>query len=240
MALHPFENTEAIAFELSNICPLAWRHAACPLHIAQEPKILPTQVVFNCLDTLRKYEWKGVVSFHQYNEPMIDPRLMGLISIVRIELGDVPIELETSGFYLSREIAEDLADYHNITLHVSLYGTEEEKQRRAERLQREVAPIVETKLGWHGFDDRLSIYQMPQSNNGRPCKEPLCYLTVTCDAKVGLCCFDWKRTATFGDLREQFLDDILWGERLQRVYAELSRGERTLDVCLRCPRARGC
>ncbi len=243
--MNPFEHTAVIAFEVNNFCNLSWLHTQCPLHremlspfTAREPVTLPATLVHRCLEELGHCGWQGTVNFHQYNEPLLDPRLFEFIRRARATLPQATIELVTNGFGLNEQLIKELAEAGASSLHVSLYGSPADKAILTDRLVRGPyrLPIF---LGRHELDDRAGIYDRAEVHSQRPCGAPLEFVTVTCRGEVGLCCFDWQRTATFGNLAEMSLGEALASEKAQETYRRLKAGDRFLDACKRCDRARG-
>jgi MoaA/NifB/PqqE/SkfB family radical SAM enzyme len=243
--MNPFEHTLDVSLELSNLCQYAWFHKKCPLHLEMEtpfvvrtPKILPASIVYKVLDTLAKYDYGNEINFHQYSEPLLDPRLFEFIRYARRACPESKITILTNGHYLTTGLAEELALAGVSQLLVSLYrrGTE-----WADNLVMQ-CPSNFCHILHHGdLDDRLSLYDQEPGPvpNSKPCYAPLAYLGITRDAKVSLCCFDWKRHHTFGSLLEQSLEKILVSDKVQETYQRLSSGDRFLALCRRCPYSRG-
>ena len=103
----------------------------------------------------------------------------------------------------------------------------------------EVAAIIDTSVGRHLLDDRVEIYGREPDGNHNACGAPLAFMTVTCQARLGLCCFDWKRLHAFGDLRQERLDAVVMSESVQSVSRQLGAGDRRLPACRRCGTSRG-
>jgi hypothetical protein len=238
-ARFPFDRTQSVAFELSNLCNLAQVHVKCPLSISHASEMLPIGLVHDALQVLADHDWAGPVYLNQYNEPLIDPRLFLFLQAIRDLLPRAYVEIDTNGSFLTVSLAKELAEAGVTKLHVTLYGTPREREAMAVWLEREVDPIVRAIPGWHALDDRLSIYSRPEGTTHESCEAPLGNLTVTCRGDVGLCCFDWARTVTFGSLRELTLAQVCASSSVQDTYRELHEGARYRDVCKRCGTHRG-
>lgn len=237
---NPFSHTESVALELSNVCPLAWYHSLCPLNQEMaspfrlyRPRHLPAVIVRDIVDVLCEYGYAGEIEFHQYNEPLCDPRLSELVRYAAAKCPNAQTMLLTNGYGLSVQLARELAEAGLYSLFVTLYGNGEDKAATRAFVRDEIAPVV-PKCGtfnW-GMDNRLDVYDSPCIGLTQPCHAPLAQITITCDANVALCCYDWRRTVTFGDLHKTRLLDCM--AEMERVYAELANGIRRSDVCQRC------
>ena len=105
-----FEHTSRISIELSNLCNYARIHKKCPLNLVETPVILPAKIVFDVLETLERYNFQGIIAFHTYNEPLIDPRLFQFIEFARKACPHSDIFILTNGYYLTQTLADELVD----------------------------------------------------------------------------------------------------------------------------------
>lgn len=231
--MNPFEHTTSVAIELSNLCQYSWLHTKCPLHlemespfVVKEPKILPAHIVYSVLDELGQHDYSKQISFHQYNEPLIDPRLFEFVRYARGKCPDSKIVILTNGHYLTPVLAEELTEAGVTEILVTPYGG--------------TLGIKDyCYLKRLDLDDRLTMYDRPPINSKKPCFAPLTQVCVTKDAEISLCCMDWKRQYIFGDLNRCSLEQILCSEIVQNAYRRLSQGDRFLALCQRCNTARG-
>lgn len=85
------------------------------------------------------------------------------------------------------------------------------------------------------MDTRKDIYNHEKINLKKPCHAPYSQVVITYKGDVSLCCYDWKRTVTFGNVKKQSLLKILSGNAMDEAYTALSSGNRIFDICMRCP-----
>jgi len=226
------KRTSRFSIELSNLCNLSVFHKKCPLHGVKVPKILSEKIVYRVLDVCQKYNFEGTIAYHTYNEPGIDPRLMLFIGKTRERLPKAEIMLQTNGFYLDQNLAEEYVNHGTNVIRVSAY-TESEYERLKKiqlSIPYKVSPII--------LDERLQQDIRPELNCTKPCYAPLNEIIVTHQGDISLCCLDWKREHVFGNLYTQELEDILMTEKFQLTYKNLSKGIRFLPICRKCNWAR--
>lgn len=243
------ENTHWVQFELSNMCNLAWRHHECPMNLEmaspfrfKNPKHLPSKIVYHVLDALPRLGYLGAVYFNHYSEPTIDPRLTEFIRYARERLPGNTIEFTTNGVFLSKQLAIELRDAGLTGLHVTLYGSQEDRSATQKRIEEEIIPVFAPDttgiLQW-ALDDRLTCeYTRPIQVEGGNCYAPISTIVITRDGDWALCCRDWKRTVTFGNLHEHTFEELLSAEEPWEAYDQLGTGHREIfEVCRRCTSA---
>lgn len=243
---NPLEHTLGVLFELSNLCQYAWLHKKCPLHLEMEspfvvkkPEILPASIVYRVLDTLARHNYGGEISFHQYGEPLLDPRLFEFIRYARRTCTGSKITILTNGHYLTKVLANELLEAGVSQLLITPYGTQSEQERKRRWVAQEL-PGATCRCTQHSkLDDRLALYDLEPVDSNLPCGAPLGDVGITRRAEVSLCCYDWRREHNFGSLHDQALEDILSSKRAQETYERLSRGDRFLNLCRRCIHSRG-
>jgi radical SAM protein with 4Fe4S-binding SPASM domain len=110
--------------------------------------------------------------------------------------------------------------------------------RKMEWATREISPHINISFQLYDvegqLDDRLKIYDREAILDDNPCSAPLWAVAITCNGDVALCCYDWKRLTTFGNLNDKSLEEILSSDAVQETYKQLTTGNRFLDVCKRC------
>ena len=224
-----FKFTTRISFELSNICIYSNFHTKCPLHLKPEPNILPKAIFLKVLQELKEFKFKGIIGFHNYSEPGIDPRLMSFIELTKGYLPDCHIYFSTNGFYLTQVIVDEFAEAGVDEIHISAYSDTE--YRRLSKLQ---SKRILLKVDSIELDNRLNIYDHSPKNCTNPCYAPLNEIIINNNTDVVLCCLDWKYKYKFGNLKKMSLQQILMSGEVRKIYRDLSNGRRLLDICKRC------
>lgn len=219
---------QRISFELSNICNYSSCHKKCPASNVTEPKILSTAVISKVLTELATIRYSGVIAFHRYNEPLIDPRLFSLIQLSKQVCSESKILILTNGFYLTQQMADELDGLDIWVLAVSAYSNKEFKRLSAIRCRHPY------KVFFSKLDNRQDIYTSKPLDLPSSCLAPLRDLTINAAGKLSLCCMDWQNKYEFGDVSNQMLSDIISSPECLQVAEELGRSVRRLDICRRC------
>ncbi len=107
-----------------------------------------------------------------------------------------PITIYTNGVQLTSEIKDELNEFN-----CDIIWTDHTKDK---------------------LDMRLDIYDWEPVEPARCGREH--QLTVASTGDVVLCCYDWKNTITFGNVKDEAISDIM----------KKIPYERTYDLCCRC------
>lgn len=217
-----------VSFGLSNICCYSHFHKKCPLYRQRDKVVLPSKVVYNTIDELAQINYEGVFAFHFYNEPLIDPRLFSFMSYAHKKCPLSKTLILTNGFYLTQQIANELAESGVWILGVTSY-TRSEHQRLVQ---------LDVKIPYYVFyqnmDARAGMYERSPINVKAHCFAPVGDVTISWTGDVVLCCLDWKGIHKFGNLNYETLSSILNKDQTVEVYRKLIRGERVPYLCQRC------
>lgn len=223
-----FSKTAQVALELSNLCQYAGIHKKCPLRFAGDPVYLPGKIVYDVLGTLGRHGFEGTIVFDVYNEPLVDPRLFQFVAFAHEACPRSELCIWTNGRYLNQALAEELADIGLSRIRVSAYSRAEH-----DRLAK-IRPSIRYDVVLRRLDDRLRFYKRRERPSSVPCFAPLTDIIIAREGCISLCCHDWERRHTWGDLREQTFEEVMRSGELQAVYERLSRGDRFLYLCKRC------
>lgn len=228
-----------LMFSLSNVCPNAYRHVKCPAHHATTIEVLPARIVRHVIDTFAEYGYSPAVSWHCYNEPLVDPRLSSLTEYARAKLPQSAIILWSSGCYLTRDLMEELIASGITKTYLTAYSESEYHRLTAIGEDIGISWVIFRcweREGGTRLDDRMQWDDICPRSEWRPCKGPYRELMIWPSGEIGLCCFDWKRTKLFGSLQEGTLADNMatHGAELLKVQKQLLAGQRQLEMCQCC------
>lgn len=85
------------------------------------------------------------------------------------------------------------------------------------------------------LDCRKKLYDEPEGTlHNIPCLVPIDCLVIRNDGSVGICCFDWKKTVVFGNIKDERIQDILVKPEYLEILDNLRYGKATTNVCKRC------
>jgi 2-deoxy-scyllo-inosamine dehydrogenase (SAM-dependent) len=176
---------------------------------------------------LSQIEFSGRLSFHFYNEPLVRRDLEDLVATARSGLPLAHLVLYTNGDLLSdaryTNLLEAGIDFFLVTRH----GGEPMRHRLHQLVQ------FPHNLDLSGRAGAVVSLKKPLR---RPCHAPLEMLIVTVNGDVVLCHEDARREVIVGNLGRSSLEDIWYGDEIERIRHRLVRGDRrgAGAMCARC------
>jgi len=214
----------------------------CPNSTHQRPDVeLPEPLYRSILAQLRELRFEGRMSFHFYNEPLLDQRLEGFIRIAREQLERLRIVLYSNGDYLTRQRFEALVDAGVDVLWVTNHGRSERhcswRHDLPERLQQHLRyqtnrnpEIFWTNRG--GLLPHVVTIRQPLSVR---CTALATTLVVTAEGAVVLCYEDYEGRVSLGSLHSQSIAEVWNSPRAMAIRRRLIVGDRTCTLpCRGC------
>ncbi len=225
-----FKNISEIAFMLSNLCNYACEHKKCPANHIGQKEILSSKVIFRVLEELKTVDFDGVICFHIYNEPLIDPRLFWFIEYIKKNLIHAKIEIYSNGYYLNGQMINELEEIGVDILQVTGYG--EKEYERLLDLKTDMAYCVL----FGNLDERLNMYEESETPiSVTPCKTYFTQVSIYSDGEIGTCCLDYKHPYKLANIYNMSLEEAMNSEKMKTVQKKLLKGDRTLfPICKNC------
>lgn len=191
---------------------------------------MPTNLVKKIIGELKDYGYKDTIMFSVYNEPLIDPRFFFLLDYTRKHLRGATLIVITNGFSLTQEIMDDLIEFGVNSVSVSAYSDSEYNRLKS------IKSLIKYDVTKQELDNRKDMYNYPPSHNISkiPCLLPISDLVIRYDGSVGICCFEWKKTVVFGNVKDEKIQDILVKPQYIEIIDNLRYGRPLTDICKRC------
>jgi MoaA/NifB/PqqE/SkfB family radical SAM enzyme len=222
----------SICFELSSLCNYSLMHRKCPVSCRTDHAIMPASIVFGVIDELSKWNYSGILYFNIYNEPLIDPRLFVFTKYAKKRCPQAKIGFTTNGFYLDKNLAQELSDFGIDGVVISLYTKKEKERLSAINFS---IPVELRDYTVQEQDERLKIYDGRGRGPVRcSARQPLGDIQISFDGKIILCCLDWEKRYVFGDLRKQSLEEIITSDNFLNTADSTCRGNQKMVLCKKC------
>jgi len=195
-------------------------------------------------DELTALEYRGVVVFCGFGEPLLYPHLVEAISFFG---PDIRTEVVTNGDRLTVSYIDTLIkagmDYMVISMYDGPHQIEHFKRLFQEAGYDESYYILRDR--WHTEEDNfglkltnragtVSIGKQDPVDVTHPCHYPAYSMTVDWNGDILLCVQDWNKKVKMGNLYAQSLLEIWRSNLIQKYRYQLANGKRKLTPCNNC------
>jgi GTP 3',8-cyclase len=205
----------------------------CPVALDPRPPVpvkMPPLVFDALTEQLAELDFRGRISYHFYNEPLLRKDLDRLVSTVGERVPHALQVLYTNGDFLNDRKYTQLRaagiDYFIVTRHSG-----GDFPARPFQVVQQPSDLVLTNRGG-------ALTDLPPASatvRRQPCYVASEMLIVTVTGDVVLCYEDSQRQHVMGNILEQHVLDIWQQPRITELRHALARGERSvLPMCSQC------
>lgn len=243
MSNYPYPLFEKISIESNSFCNRSCSFCTRTSDNREKAR-MPEELVHKVLYELAEIEYKGLISFHFYNEVFTDKRIFSFFEKCQ-ELG-LNNYLFTNGDFLTADVVRKLSTYNIKEFVLSIYDweTDEDFQEKCNEFDRELKLkdypwdfyIVK---GGENFGNRAGYVQHKEEELPLPiaagCSKIEKKLDIKYDGSVVMCCLDYYGLHKIGDIRHDNIIDIWYGQIRQKQIADLRKGLRKCyKLCSKC------
>ncbi len=202
----------------------------CPvsiLPVSEVGTIMSDELFDRIVGELSRIEFKGNISYHRYNEPLLRKDLEKLIAKSKRSLPEAFQLLFTNGDLLSEDRYASLREAGVDHFVVTRHDFEPIKERPAQTVQFPSDLVIINRGGlFNPLAEPLAM----------PCYAPTDILTISVNGDVLLCCNDAEGTQVMGNLAHETIEDIWWSTRFVDVRRMLQKGDRrgASPICNKC------
>jgi MoaA/NifB/PqqE/SkfB family radical SAM enzyme len=241
--MKPYPLFEKISIECNSFCNRSC--SFCTRSIDNREKVrMPKELVHKVLYELAEVDYKGLISFHFYNEIFTDKRIFSFYEKCK-EL-NLYNYLFTNGDFLTPDIVNKLSSYNIKDFTLSIYDWESDDDfiRKKNNFDRELQLSnrdwnYHVVKGGENFGNRagyvshkIEEYDLPLK---AACSKIENKLEIRYDGIAVMCCLDYYGIHKIGDVRKDNIIDIWYSEEKQQQIADLRKGLREkYKLCSNC------
>jgi radical SAM protein with 4Fe4S-binding SPASM domain len=233
----------AVEIEINHECNRACVY--CPNSVSERKNQgrMDEKLFLRIMEQLRSIGYKGRVSFHFYNEPLLSPDLDRFTALTKEFLPECRIELYTNGTLLTRERLETLirlgVDKFTVTQHHGKdpYGFGE--------IYPTLEPEIRERIKFQNFRDLIYTSRGGILKNvghtkekpplSLPCYIPSMLVVITVNGNVVPCFEDFHEQNVMGNVNDQTLMEIWKSPKYVEFREGLKAKKRdSFPVCRDC------
>jgi len=220
----------------------------CPVSVKNEsrPEYKMSEVTFEkIVNELAEIDWHGCLCLYSNNEPFLDERIVRFSRMVREKVPHAKTHLYSNGTCLTMDKFVEIIDYLD-ELIIDNYNQQLELIPPVKKIKEycEIHPelIDKVTIVLRNPKEILEARggDAPNRKNTPVVKEAKCIypfrqMVIRPDGKVSLCCNDALGKYTLGDVNENTLVEIWYGEKYGKIREMMYKeGRAALEVCSRC------
>lgn len=240
--------------EISNSGMCNRKCSFCPRSDPDYPDV--NEFISNDLHTkifseLSHLNYKGMVIYSGYVEPLLHKKIYENISEARKFLPDAQIEIITNGDVLNKERLIKLFDAGLSTLLISVYdGPKEEKEfynlckevglREDQYVIRNRYMPEESSFGLNISNRSGTLtnaeYKIPalkKSLNAK-CNYPSYTFFIDYNGEVQMCSHDWAKKYILGNVNDEKIKEIWFNKKYMDARKKLLNANRNFNPCIKC------
>ncbi len=201
-------------------------------------EVLDEGTVHALVDQLAAWGFNGRLSFHSFNEPLTDERLLDFYQYLADHLPQAQSEVFTNGDLLTAPLLLDLlavgVDRIHVTIHEPTSWAEADRLLALAQHHKQVK-IVDFREGTrnHPLENRGGLIDLGEIKPTRFCGR-VDAMVVRANGNVVLCCNDALQKQVMGNIHDKPLREI-WAEPgYAALRQDIRKGILALDICKAC------
>ena len=237
----PFSSLLSIDLMVTELCNLSCEFCPRSKGYPNQNLHMDLSVIRKIANELAKLEYKNRIVFCGFGEPLLYNYLFEAIEILRQKLPwQQNIHIVTNGDRLTRSKMQDLYEIGLNKIFVSMY------EQQIERFNEIFKSVDKSKyLLQHYYLDKKDNYGFVHLSNRSGynfatkekimgCNMPFYAMNIHYDGNVLLCCHDWKKSVSMGNVMKQNLKDIWLNSTIFNEYRNKLQKERNINPCKNC------
>lgn len=227
-----------VEIEINSQCN--FRCSYCPVSkFPREKGMLPTKTYKNVIEQLREIGFSGIISPHQYNEPLLDNRLTQLMTYTKSQLPKCKIFLYTNGNLLDKKLFNKLinagVDKIIISQHTpKMLPTIDNLFSEISRGERKRISYVDLNSKSYILSNRGGLVKDKNLDRFYYCFSPTIGLIIDYRGFVRICCNDYNCMHTFGNVKNESIMSIWRKADFKKARRDIRNGRFNFRICQLC------
>ncbi len=213
----------------------------CPLSMVETRKGRMSEELYHkIIGDLKVMNFSGNLSFHFYNEPLLDERLESFVAYASKKIPDATVIIFTNGDKLTKDRVHSLVDSGTGIIRISLHDSKTDN--KITELLLDLEPELNKKIQLERYyEDELAlmnrggVVQLAESREKTDLRSGcdfITQLTINYEGNTALCCNDFFVTNGHGSLKDLSVAEIWTGSAKKR--RNIFLGDYQSEICQKC------
>lgn len=202
----------------------------------REVGIMDENLYYKIIDELSDLGFAGRISPHFYGEPLLDTRLVNLISYARKKCPYAYIRFSSNGDLLTEELLLKLLENGLDMILITNYD-DYEKDNLINLSQKYHNYVIYRNFRSMNMVNRAGeLFERNNENINKSCLRPSNQLVINWKGNVLLCCNDYYEKHVFGNVKNESIMKIWNSDAFKKYRKRLSKegGRGEIDICRNC------
>ncbi|MCK5072854.1 MAG: radical SAM protein [Bacteriovoracaceae bacterium] len=225
--------------EIETYSPCNLKCPTCPVANNPRPKTTLSEETWRkVINELKDLDFRGTLSPHFYNEPLMDKRIVDLLDYAKTQLPHIKIVIFTNAILLNHEMFEkldNLVDHFQIT--IDQLNIKKAVDKLVEQLnERQIAKLNTRTIMKDALSNRGGSIEV-EDEDLKPvlqCSFPINNMTIDASGDVHLCCNDFFGSVKYGNIIHDSLSTIWFSKRFINDGVDILRGRFKYKICKCC------
>jgi len=251
-----------------NLETINWCNRKCPFcptglgELDGKKTKLEFDIIEKIANELESHSFRGVISFQARNEPLLDHRIVDIVTCLRSICPKSFLSMSTNADKASEDIIRDLFAAGLNAFSMQLYDKSNRKRLNKFKTdaldsvpelydeksvsvqgRKERFIWITDKTPWKKDEGKFSnrggsldlTYEKKKLRENRlHCHFPSHQLLILADGSVPLCCNDWHAEVKMGNVKNESIYDIWNCETFDKYRSHLKKMDFSLPICNNC------
>lgn len=223
--------TSLLSFEVTPFCNLMKEHKECPVNFRTYNNTEYSLNENSIVETIKEainLGFTGLVSFHYYNEPLLEKDL--IIRVMKL-VPEARYMIWTNGLLLDRRVDNNEFLRKFAKVNITCYDPKDMPFFKDLDVYYGNIEIFDWEL-----DDRMFIYDK-EIINVLSCKRPLFEVPIDYHGNIRLCCMDWKNEYHIGNIFIDGFSNIMQSDSYANLLSMCRKrmwNDKCPEICKNC------
>jgi GTP 3',8-cyclase len=238
LAVH---NKNPVSVEIETDATCNRRCNYCPLSMVETRKgRMSTELYHKIIRDLKMMNFSGTLSFHFYNEPLLDERLENFIAYASKQIPDATVLIYTNGDKLTKDRVHSLVDSGTGMIRISIHDSM--AKNKMTKLLLDLEPELNKKIKLEiYYEDETALMNrggivhltpLQKKNDFLSGCDYVQSLVVNYEGNTALCCNDFFVTNGHGSLKDFSVTEV-W-KKSAKKRRDIFLGDFQSEICQKC------
>lgn len=237
---------DVINIETTSYCNLRCKccpNSIYPRGLLVNRKLMDIKIFKKIIDELSELRYRGGIAMQYYGEPLSDLRMPELVKYAHDKCPHARVTINSNGFLLTIPLYLKLVENGLENLFISQYTNKIQPNYKILMDYLKTHPGVPNRVSYRVFNGEegsdamynrggdIKLAKLPDLPS---CQYPKKVMHINVDGNIVLCGQDYHAVCTFGNAKDQTLEQIWDSKSFKKMRKDLDHNKFYLEICKKC------